>query len=97
MVFLLLKIDADGSLSSSEFLSKLIGMVSYSKNNPNCFFHWFVIQLFHYIFTSFEYCLVGRRMCFNADFKSYLSLSLNKRRSLVKTSGLLSISRHFLA
>ena len=72
VVSLLLKIDIDGSLSSSEFLSKFVGMVSSSKNNPNCFFYWFVIQLFHYIFTSFEYCLVGRRMCFNADLKSYL-------------------------
>ena len=62
VTFLLLEIDADGSLLSLEFLRELVGIVSSSKNDPNSF--WLNIQLFHYIFTVFEYCPCRKKNAF---------------------------------
>lgn len=66
MGFFLVEIDIHGSIFSSKFLHELVSVVSSDKSDPNSFFHWLNIQLFHYIITALEYCHVERRKCFNA-------------------------------
>lgn len=85
MVFLLLEIEIDGSLSSSEFFCERAGVVSSSKNGFNSFFHWLSIQLSRFIFKAFECFLAKSKMRFNADLTSYFLPSLKKQRYSVMT------------